>query len=141
MMALLALVAGCSSTARRIRDRQDVFAGLDAATQQKIRAGQIDVGYTPEMVYLAMGNPAQKLGPPTDGADMVWIYHRTPPTAFNEVIQAGYRRRIVYDPVRGGDTIVMERIDPKAFPNLVPHSLRLTFRAGRLASIERVEEL
>jgi hypothetical protein len=140
-MTLLTVVAGCNSTAQRIRHRQDVFAGLDAATQQKIRAGRIDLGYTPEMVHLALGDPAQKLGPAVEGADVVWIYRSMPPTAFNEVIQAGYRRRVVYDPVRRGDTIVMERIDPKAFPNLVPHSLKLTFHAGRLASIERVEEL
>lgn len=138
LIAVMA-VAGCNTASNRIQEHAAEFAALDAATQAKIRQGVVEPGYTGGMVYMAMGQPAQ-VG--TDGAgNAVWTYLRQPVTANNETIQNGFRRRVVYDPVKRTDDVMVEPIDTKAFPNLVPHSLRITFRDGKVVSVERINRI
>jgi hypothetical protein len=130
------VLAGCQST--RIHEHAAEFAALGASVQARLKRSELAVGDTPAMVYIAFGAPTEKTLITEDGANAVWIYRRDPPQAHNEVIQNGFRRRTVYDPVQRSNTIVTEWIDPKAFPNLVPHDIRVTFRNGRLEAIERV---
>ena len=59
--ALLALVlAGCSTTDSRIRAHQEAFDAYPESVQRNLRAGVIEVGYTPEMVEIALGEPDRK---------------------------------------------------------------------------------
>ena len=135
--AALALCAclGCQQATSRIDEHAAEFAALDAATQQAIKQGIVQTGYSTDMVYMALGRPAETQVNPS--GETVWLYHQYPVTAYNETIQAGFRRRVVYDPVKRSEDVVVEPIDTKAFPNLVPHTLRFTFRDNRLVSIER----
>jgi outer membrane protein assembly factor BamE (lipoprotein component of BamABCDE complex) len=55
--ALLLAVSGCDTINHRIREKPDVFNGLDPKAQAEIRQGRVEVGYTPDMVYLALGKP------------------------------------------------------------------------------------
>ena len=63
VLALLA--AGCSTVdpavaiATRIKEKADVYAKLTPDQQKAIKAGSIEYGYTPDMVYMAMGQPAK----------------------------------------------------------------------------------
>ena len=60
-LASLVLLSACSSTPdARIAKNQAVFGNFPAAVQQKIRAGEVDVGFTPEMVRLALGEPTRQ---------------------------------------------------------------------------------
>jgi hypothetical protein len=59
-MAVAVASAGCSTTGSRIRDRQAVFDEYPEHVQQNLRAGVIEVGYTPEMVFIALGEPDRK---------------------------------------------------------------------------------
>ncbi|HXA13520.1 MAG TPA: hypothetical protein VNW23_00210, partial [Opitutaceae bacterium] len=71
---LLPALAGCNSIGSRIREKQAVFNGLDPQTQAKIRQGVIAVGYTTDMVYIALGPPGerqQKAIP--EGDETIWI--------------------------------------------------------------------
>jgi hypothetical protein len=71
----LLLVAGCSTPADRIAKQQAVFDAFPAEVQQKVRAGQIDIGFTPEMVQIALGKPDRTYGRVTaQGASEVWVY-------------------------------------------------------------------
>ena len=74
--AALALLAGCSSTPdSRIADNRAAFDELPAAAQQKIRAGQVEVGFTPEMVRLALGMPDRVYTRRSEQVDTeVWGY-------------------------------------------------------------------
>lgn len=136
----LVLVAGCSTANSRY---QKVSATMtpDAKTKAAIKRGVIEPGYTPEMVYLALGKPTI----PADGLadatrDGEWIYRGFNGTE-RDFVRAGYRRRVVFDPSRRGDVIVTEPLDTKAFPNLEPKSLHVTFRDGRVVDIKRVADI
>lgn len=135
-------LAGCAGVQSRIRAQPELFQSLDRPTQEKVRRGQIEVGFTPEMVELALGEPSDRSATPRGGAvgETVWTYrnlHRDR----NDIIAAGYRRRIVFDPVSRSETVVIEPIDDRLAARLAPKSLRLTFRDGRLAVIEHVPEM
>jgi hypothetical protein len=134
LIGTLIALTGCA-TQTRISGRGREFASLDSATQQNIKHGIVEPGYTTDMVETALGRPAQTS---SDAADeTVWIYFHEPVTGPNETIQNGFRRRVVYNPEKRSDDIIVEPIDAKAFPNLVPYTLRLTFHAGKLTNVER----
>jgi hypothetical protein len=74
--ALLLLLAGCATTpASRIQQNQELFDSLPVADQARIRGGQITLGYTPDMVRIALGDPQRRLVRRSAGADTdVWLY-------------------------------------------------------------------
>ena len=75
VFACLFLLAACSTPDSRIADNRSAFDKLPAEIQQKIRTGQVDVGFTPEMVVLALGEPAHKFTRKTEQGDTeVWSY-------------------------------------------------------------------
>lgn len=76
-IAALALVA-CQSTTgipARIQEKSAVFSRLTDAQQRKIEKGVIEVGYTTDMVYMALGQP-QKIREEKlpEGRETTWIY-------------------------------------------------------------------
>lgn len=74
------LAAGCSSVSSRISSHRAAFDSWPAEVRQKIEAGRIDVGFTPEQVAVAMGEPARKYTRTTkDGAEDVWSYEERGP--------------------------------------------------------------
>jgi hypothetical protein len=80
-LAALLLLAACSATPEsRIADHQATFAGFPPDVQQKIRAGRVDVGFNPDMVKLALGEPARKFVRRGETGDSeVWSYHDNGP--------------------------------------------------------------
>ena len=78
--AVLLTLAGCSTTSSRIRERQPLFDSYPEHVQQNLRAGVIDVGYTPEMVVIALGEPGRKAEVATeDGVTQVWTWWKSSP--------------------------------------------------------------
>lgn len=72
------VVAGCSSTPdSRIKKQESAFAAMPVEVQAKIRAGTVEVGYTPQQVTLARGKP-DRVGKRTTatGTDEVWTYEK-----------------------------------------------------------------
>ena len=75
VFAGLILLAGCATPDSRIADNRSVFDKLSTEIQQKIRTGQVDVGFTPEMVVMSLGAPASKFTRKTEQGDTeVWSY-------------------------------------------------------------------
>lgn len=77
LMAMAGL-AGCASTPeKRIAKEPEVFAALPPETQAKIRAGQVEIGFTMTQVKLAKGKP-DTVGRRTTaaGEEEVWTYER-----------------------------------------------------------------
>lgn len=132
----LLMLAGCDTIDTRINQHATEFAALPAAARREIRHGNIKPGFSTNMVYMALGRPSSITAAP-DG-DVIWDYPRYPVTAYNETIEDGYRRSIVFDPVKRSHDVVVQWIDPKAFPQLLPHTLRLTFHDDHLVSIARI---
>ncbi len=72
------LLAGCASTPQdRISQHRSTFESYPADVQRKISAGQADIGFTEEMVTLALGKPGRKFTR-TDaaGGSEVWVYFK-----------------------------------------------------------------
>lgn len=135
-MGCLVAFTGCQNSSARIAAHADEFARLDASTQAKVRTGAIEPGFTAAMVTMALGRPAavSVTGPGQE----IWEYRRDPITAPNETIQSGFRRRVVYDPVKRTEDVIIEPIDTKAFPSLQPRTLRVTVDHGIVSRVDTV---
>ncbi len=78
--ALALALAGCSTTNSRIRKHQEAFEAYPESVQQNLRRGAIDVGYTPEMVFIALGEPDRKVDRVSeDGMAQVWTWWKSTP--------------------------------------------------------------
>ena len=75
VLPLATLLAGCATPEKRIQQNQDVFDTFPVAAQARIRGGQIDLGFTPDMVRIALGEPQRKvLRRAADGEVEIWLY-------------------------------------------------------------------
>ena len=78
-IAAIALTA-CNTTGSRIRRQQELFDSYPPEVQQNIRDGGIEVGYTREMVVMALGDPDRKIeAKAEDESGEVWTYHKKTP--------------------------------------------------------------
>lgn len=76
----LLFAAGCSSPDSRIKSNQAAFNSWSYDVQSKVKTGQIAVGFTPEMVLMALGEPAGKsLRTTAAGTAEVWTYTESKP--------------------------------------------------------------
>lgn len=82
--AMLALLvgAGCgSSRSTRITEKAAVFEALPPEQRQMIQDGQIEAGFTADMVYIAMGQPTRRVAEELDGAQVeAWTYENYVPS-------------------------------------------------------------
>ena len=75
VLFLVVLLAGCATPAKRIEQNQELFDSFPVAAQARIRGGQIDLGFTPDMVRIALGEPhRQTLRRSAEGETEIWFY-------------------------------------------------------------------
>jgi len=72
-LLLAAMLAGCNSIDSRINENRGTFAKLSPEAQQTIRDGQISIGFTSTMVYMALGKP-NEINTSADGTETTWTY-------------------------------------------------------------------
>jgi len=74
--ACLALVlSSCSTPASRITKNQDAFDSWPVEVREKVRAGQVDLGFTPEQVLVALGKPTRTYAHKSEGGEAeIWAY-------------------------------------------------------------------
>ena len=140
LAASLGFLTGCQSVNDRIKQKPEVFAGLDAATQDKIKQGIIDLGYTEDMVYLALGKPDQKReSTRTDGKSTTWIYNtyydRYEGTAF-----VGYHRSVYFDPDLRAYRIYARPVYADAYREEREERIRVVFKDGKATVIEQSKD-
>ena len=78
-LAILFLFAGCTSTQeirdQRITENQQLFNTFSPEVQAKVESGQVDIGFSQEMVQMAWGRPDHIHTRKTkDGVSTVWTY-------------------------------------------------------------------
>ena len=75
VLPLVVLLAGCATPAKRIEQNQELFDSFPVAAQARIRGGQIDLGFTPDMVRIALGEPQRKTLRRSGAGDLeIWFY-------------------------------------------------------------------
>ncbi len=79
-IGLIALVSGCETATTgaridaRIQEMPEVFAALPKEAQKDIKWGYVKLGFTPAMVYMALGNPAKTVVS-DDKTRITWTYY------------------------------------------------------------------
>lgn len=136
--AVAALVlAGCQTVESRIKEKPEVFASVDRATQEKIKQGIIDLGYTEDMVYLALGNPDQKRESITaNGRTLTWIYS-TYYTRYDGTEMVGYHRRVYFDPYLRAYRLYYSPVFADTYREDREERIRITFTDGKVSAIEQ----
>ena len=132
----LALVSGCSTPESRISKNQEIFNRFPPETQEKVRAGKIEPGFTRDMVYLALGEPDRKYTRKTaSGQSDIWSYVSRYTTTDRRLVTVRFR---VHTPDRGYRTVrdsVWVDVDQMHEYD----RLRLEFDGDTLKAIEEVQ--
>eukprot|EP01031_Cornospumella_fuschlensis_P050680 gene50680-biopygen40691 len=69
------LFSGCDTVAVRVLTNYDTFSKLDPKVRANIVRGRVELGYTPEMVRLALGRPDRTYTPGfLAGRGEIWHY-------------------------------------------------------------------
>jgi outer membrane protein assembly factor BamE (lipoprotein component of BamABCDE complex) len=128
LSVLVALaLAGCSTPSSRIANNRAAFDLMSPDAQRLIQAGRIDIGFTPEMVTLALGEPAHRfLRKTTTGDTEVWVYHDNKPQISIGIggVSAGS-----HSAVGGGVGISTGGYDPD-------ERVRVEFSGGKVVTID-----
>lgn len=134
------LATGCSTIDSRIKEKTKVFATFDSTTQEKLRKGLVEIGYTPEQVYIALGKPDRKRERLTaKSQELIWTYQ-----SYHEDYQgtavAGYRRVIGYNPVSRRSYVYWEPALVDVYRRHSEDRIRIIFRADKVAVIEQAKD-
>lgn len=123
----LVFAFGCASVDSRVQKHQAAFNAWPADVQEKVRAGKVEVGFTQEMVRVALGEPDRLISRTTDrGVSEGWVYFDKGPK-FSFGLGVGSARG--HSAVGGGVTVGDDWRDEEV--------LRVLFDAGRVSAIER----
>jgi hypothetical protein len=136
----LAFLAGCQSVEKRIQERPEAFYRLDRATQDKILQGIIDIGFSEDMVYLALGKADQTRESVTEnGRTTTWIYN-TYYSRYEGTQMVGYYRRVYYDPLLRSYRLHYRPAFADTYRDEVEERIRVVFRNGQVTSIEQAKD-
>jgi len=123
------LLAGCVSTpAGRIAQNRPAFDSWPANVQALVQAGQIAIGFTPDQVRMALGEPGRiTVRTTAAGTSEIWSYvRRRPRFSFGVGVVGG-----------GGGTRVGGATEMTSGGPYGGDHLRVTFEAGRVSAVEQ----
>ena len=131
LAASLGFLAGCQTVDDRIKEKPEVFAKLDAVTQDKIKQGIIELGYTEDMVYLALGKPDQmRESVSAEGKATTWIYN-TYYERYDGTRFAGYHRSVYYDPYIKAYRFYYRPVYADTYAQEKEERIRVSFKDGK----------
>ncbi len=136
VLALITLGSGCVSTpASRIKKEPQLFGSFTPDIQAKIQKGQIEIGFSRDMVRLAIGNPYQvTVRTAENGETEMWTYVHSRYISNYEPSTVGYwYRDRAGRPYRSYDTMWVNRGWYEDYP-----VLKLEFVGDKLKAIDRI---
>jgi hypothetical protein len=137
LLAALLALAGCSTFESRVKQKPDLYATLDTTTRTRLQAGQIGIGDTEDMVYLARSQPDEKhLTTTAAGQTTTWVYNRYW-QEYRGDTRAGFQPRTRRDPVTGATSTYLEPVIRPVYADRVQAIMRITFDAGKVVAIEQ----
>jgi hypothetical protein len=91
LIAAALTFTGCSTVDSRIAKNREAFNSWPSAVQSKVVQGQVDVGFTPDQVRVALGEPDRVFTRTTaDGTSEIWGYRdRGPKFSFGVGVGMG----------------------------------------------------
>jgi hypothetical protein len=114
-----------------------VYNSLPPTEQQRLQRGVISVGDSPEMVYIALGNPDERRDVMNaDGTYTTWVY-KSYQQQYEGTAWLGYRRVIV--PARDGRGYVVfhEPVTQDVYRTHVNDVIRVSFANGVVSQVEQ----
>ena len=139
MLATAAALAGCATgPAARINVNQQLFATIAPADQELIKQGKIALGFTPDMVLLALGKPdATMQRTDATGASEIWRWQNVDDNT--SVYITGAWGGPAFSPGRGGWGWGGTWATPAwGWSTTMTDYLRVSFRNGRVNQIDRL---
>ncbi len=137
LLLLAVLLGGCSTFERRSQEKAATFESLSPEEREKLKRGVIEIGNNPDMVYIALGRPDQTRERATaEGRETIWTYnsyHRE----YEGQYQTGYRRILLYDPVRRRYTVFYDPIYTDVYSDHTEEHIRIKFVDDRVVEIEQ----
>lgn len=140
LIGVLAFFTGCETVNDRIKEKPEAFNSVDQATQDKIKQGIIDIGFTEDMVYVALGKPDQKReSANASGKTVTWIYNtyyqRPEGTHFT-----GYSRQVYFDPYLKTYRIYYRPVYDEVYSQEKEERIRIVFKDGKASVIEQSKD-
>lgn len=137
---LAALFAtGCSTFHSRSQEKAEVFNALDSNTQQRLKKGEIAIGDTADLVYIALGNPDERTSSITSaGEKITWIYN-VYWQEYAGTVHSGYRRIVIYDPGLKRYLVYYEPVRTDVYRQRVDERIRVELVNGRVTSVEQTK--
>lgn len=130
------LGTGCASFSSRTEEKSYVFDALPAETKQRLKEGEIRVGDTFDMVYIALGAPAEKRERVTQRQhETVWVYASYDRHYEGESF-VGYQRVVTRQGLLGGYRVTYVPVTESVYHDRVEDRFRVTFNDGRVTEIE-----
>lgn len=138
-LAVALALTGCDTIDKRIEKNPEIFAAQDTPTQERIKKGEVDVGFTQDAVYLALGAPDEKKTKVTAaGREDTWFYNNYYED-YEGSVTVGYRRFVVYNPTTKRNTVYFEPIRQDIYTPRVEERIRIILKDGVVAVIEQTK--
>ena len=140
LAASLGFLTGCQTVDSRIKEKPDVFAQLDPATKDKVKQGIIELGYSEDVVYLALGTPDQKReSVSATGKSITWIYN-TYYNRYDGGFYAGYHRSVYFDPYLRAYRMYYRPVFADTYIQEKEERIRVVFKDGKVTVIEQTKD-
>ena len=125
----VALLAACATPDARIRRNRELFEALPPAEQALIREGKVGIGFTPDMVRLAVGDPDQRwVRTDAQGQTEIWSY-TTYDSSVGQPLYRGYYHRWFGGYPFYYDDLYFRDARPREY-------FKVSFTAGKVSAIE-----
>lgn len=134
---LLLCLAGCTTPQqrrdRRISEAWHVFSTFSPEVQEQIRQGHVDVGFTQQMVRLALGSPDRTYSRRTEeGQSTIWSYSASiPSTRYEYVTVPVWARRDCGESYRTYETVGITVNDSREYERI-----RIELKNGKAHAVE-----
>jgi hypothetical protein len=133
LFAAAVLVPGCATPVSRIRRNPETFAAFAPEVQENVRQGRIRVGYTVDMVFIALGAPDRKYERLTEGGSTeIWTYTGAYYTTDSTPVEA----RCWVRGAHGGLHLFRDRVWADISVRHEYATLRVEFRDEKVTAIE-----
>lgn len=137
LIGIALAVAGCVSTPQtRIKENPQLFASFPPEAQAKIKEGIVEIGFTRDMVRIALGAPDRVATRATaKGQTEIWHYMGVRYTTRMEPLEYDYWYKGADGRLRRGADWSWVNVEHRhEYP-----ALRVEFEDGKVASIEKLQ--